>query len=175
MLSDETNDIWSMRADGTHVRRLTSSPVMEFDPTWSPDGSRIAYRHWPHDGTSRILVMKADGSGQTAAINNDRADGWADYSPDGKSFVFESNRNGSFDVYTRGVSGGTSSRLTNKSSFDGYPVWSPDQTEIAFESDRPGNLDLYVMNAQGTGLVQLTNKSSVDESPDWQVAPASPA
>lgn len=40
VLSDETNDIWSMRADATHVRRLTSSPAMEFDPTWSPDGSR---------------------------------------------------------------------------------------------------------------------------------------
>jgi Tol biopolymer transport system component len=58
VLSDETNDIWSMRAAAPHVRRLTSSPVMEFDPTWSPDGSRIAYRHWPDDGTSRIFVMK---------------------------------------------------------------------------------------------------------------------
>jgi hypothetical protein len=71
--SDETNDVWTMRADGSHVRRLTDGPAQQFDPTWSPDGSRIAYRHWPHDGTSRIFVMKADGSDQR---NLTRKDVW---------------------------------------------------------------------------------------------------
>src|SRR6266516_7948027 len=88
VLSDETNDIWAMRADATHVRRLTSSPAMEFDPTWSPDGSRIAYRHWPHNGTSRIFVMTADGSDQR---NLTRKDAWGpDWSPDGRGIAFNS-------------------------------------------------------------------------------------
>jgi WD40-like Beta Propeller Repeat len=63
VFSDETNDIWSMRADGTEVRRLTSAPAMEFDPTWSPDGSRMAYRHQARDNEMpEIFVMDADGS-----------------------------------------------------------------------------------------------------------------
>ena len=49
-------------ANGTHARRLTRSKALEFDPTWSPDGSRIAYRYQPgDDGTTEIFVMDADG------------------------------------------------------------------------------------------------------------------
>src|SRR6266545_3533102 len=38
------DDVYVMRADGSHVRRLTSQRGAEFDPSWSPDGTRIAYR-----------------------------------------------------------------------------------------------------------------------------------
>jgi Tol biopolymer transport system component len=90
-VSDETNDIWSMRADGTHVRRLTSAPAMEFDPTWSPDGSRIAYRHQTDDDeTTEIFVMDADGSDRRNLTSNDVADWGPAWSPDGSSIAFNS-------------------------------------------------------------------------------------
>ena len=57
-----------MNADGTDVRRLTSTPgVDELDPSYSPDGRMIAYYRRPEQGddsVGEIWVMNADGSGQ---------------------------------------------------------------------------------------------------------------
>src|SRR5216117_880404 len=45
---DNVQDVWSINADGTGLRRLTRSPWPEFDPTWSPDRRFIAYRSEPN-------------------------------------------------------------------------------------------------------------------------------
>jgi hypothetical protein len=95
VFSDETNDIWTMHADGTHVLKITSARAMEFDPTWSPDGTRIAYRHQSGDDqTTEIFVMNADGSGQRNLTRNDVADWGPDWSPDGSSIAFNSAMGG---------------------------------------------------------------------------------
>jgi WD40-like Beta Propeller Repeat len=41
---DNHEDVWTINADGTDLTRLTHSPAFEFDPSWSPDGTQIAYR-----------------------------------------------------------------------------------------------------------------------------------
>jgi len=172
VLSDETNDIWSMRADGTHVRRLTSSPVMEFDPTWSPDGSRIAYRHWPHDGMSRIFVMKADGSDQR---NLTRKDSWGpDWSPDGRRIVFNSvGGTGALDVYGYVVAPGGSGLRRISRHYVEYPAWSPDGSRIAFMAPEPGatgsnpDYNIFVMDADGSHVRRLTTAPGEDGWPAW--------
>ena len=56
-------DIFTMRANGAHERRLTNSPgVNDFDPEWSPDGRRIAFAS-NRDGDDEIYTMKPNGSG----------------------------------------------------------------------------------------------------------------
>jgi len=172
VLSDETNDIWSMRADGTHVRRLTSSPAMEFDPTWSPDGSRIAYRHWPHNGTSRIFVMKADGSDQQ---NLTRKDSWGpDWSPDGRRIAFNSVAGtGALDVYGYVVAPDGSGLRRISRHYVEYPAWSPDGSQIAFMAPEPGatgsnpDYNIFVMDADGSHVRRLTTAPGEDGWPAW--------
>jgi len=172
VLSDETNDIWSMRADGTHVRRLTSSPAMEFDPTWSPDGSRIAYRHWPHNGTSRIFVMKADGSDQW---NLTRKDVWGpDWSPDGRRIAFNSVvGTGGFDVYGYVVTPDGSGLRRISRHYVEYPAWSPDGSRIAFMAPEPGatgsnpDCNIFVMDAGGSHVRRLTTAPGEDGWSAW--------
>ena len=84
-LRDNNWNIYSMRADGTEVRRLTDHPLDDENPAWSPDGMLIAFDtrrsgHW------QVFTMKRDGSQQKLLIDNARHPSW---SADGRFIVFE--------------------------------------------------------------------------------------
>ena len=50
-----------MNADGTEQTRLTNNPDDDWDPAWSPDGTKILFRS-QGDGNAEIYVMSADGT-----------------------------------------------------------------------------------------------------------------
>ena len=81
--------------------------------------------------------------------------------------VFQSDRDGDWEIYAMNVDGSNLIQLTFNSASDGYPVWSPDGTQIAFESNRDGNFEIYVMNADGSEQRRLTNQSSNETNPAW--------
>jgi Tol biopolymer transport system component len=79
------------------------------------------------------------------------------WSPDGRTLVFESTRDGKYAVYTIGADGTGLKRLTSPDVNSEQPGWSPDGTRILFSSDRDGkHLDLYLMDADGSNPVRLT-------------------
>jgi hypothetical protein len=57
-------DVYVVNPDGSGLERLTDDPGADFDPSWSSDGRRIAYRHesGSGDSTAEIYVMNASGS-----------------------------------------------------------------------------------------------------------------
>ena len=68
----QEKDLYVMRADGTHVRRLTDSPGLDEGPEFSPDGTKIAFSS-ARDGQQEIYVMNADGSNPRRADRQPRA------------------------------------------------------------------------------------------------------
>ena len=75
-------------ADGSGPHRhLATGRTFVTDPVFSPDGRWIAYadytKHWASGGT-KLMVMKADGSGQRAIARNLRYPWALDFSPDGR-------------------------------------------------------------------------------------------
>ena len=80
-----TDDIYSMAADGTDVRRLTVNPAAEMAPTFSPDGSRIAFSSRRSGRTDDdIYTVAADGSGIKRLATGPDDDSGAAFSPDGQ-------------------------------------------------------------------------------------------
>ncbi|HEV2765667.1 MAG TPA: fibronectin type III domain-containing protein, partial [Pyrinomonadaceae bacterium] len=74
---DGVGEIFVMNADGSYQQNLTNFPnVVDRDPSWSPDGTRIAFST-SRDGlpaANEIYVMNADGTGQTRITNSAGSD-----------------------------------------------------------------------------------------------------
>jgi Tol biopolymer transport system component len=83
-------DVLVARVDGSGVRRLTSAPGPQFDPSFSPDGRLIAYRDSRHaiNQDDEIWVMDRDG-GHARNLTRDHGNDWSPaWSPDGRCIVF---------------------------------------------------------------------------------------
>ncbi len=83
---------------------------------------------------------------ETILTNHSASDRYANYSPDGKLIVFESDRNGSWDIYLMNSDGKSVKRLTLHDKDDRRPSWHPSGKSILFESDRMGQFELFKMD-----------------------------
>src|SRR5881628_3764924 len=123
-------DIYVMNANGTGIQRITSDLAFDFWPSWSPDGSRIAFtsdRDSPIDRENLdIYVMNADGTAIVRVTSDTAQDDEAAWSPDGGRLVFRSHRDGNDDIYAVNVDGTGLVRLTTDAAADVQPAWSPD-------------------------------------------------
>jgi TolB protein len=120
-----------MKADGSDVRRLTEDEGDDTAPTWSPDGSRIAFAS-TRGGDSDIYVMAADGSGVTRLTSSPANDGEPAWSPEGNRILFTSSRDEDEEIYVMNADGSGITRLTYHPGVDAGPNWSPDGTRIVF-------------------------------------------
>jgi dipeptidyl aminopeptidase/acylaminoacyl peptidase len=133
-----SGDICISRVDGSGLKRLTSGPANEFDPSWSPDGSRLAFRSAPNPGAagirvSDIWVVSADGTGAKNLTRDAQAGNWSPaWSPDGRHIAYYSEKGGHPGLYLMGTDGGKRTRILDGDAE--YPCWSPDGTRLAFMS-----------------------------------------
>lgn len=161
--------IWVMGADGTHPVRRSEELGLDFYPSWSPDGEKIAFMS-VRDGNGEIYVVNAEGF--EVNLTNHPAEDWNPaWSPDGQKILFMSDRDGNREIYAMNADGSEPVNLTNHPANEGDPAWSPDSTKIVFISDRDGNAEIYVMNADGSNLQRLTDDPADDIHPQWQSPP----
>lgn len=96
-------EIYVAGADGTHLRRLTTSPGLDIRPAWSPDGRHLAFTSM-RNGNYEVYVIGADGSGLRRLTNHLERDDFAQWHPDGRHLLTISERAGEFDLYLWSVS-----------------------------------------------------------------------
>ena len=106
-------------------------------------------------------------------------------SPDGKTIVFTSLKDGDLDIYTMNVDGSDVRRLTTAVGYDGGPFFSPDGKQIVYRAYhptdsteladyrsllaqhivRPSKMEIWVMNADGSGQRQITHLGGANFAP----------
>src|SRR5215210_2216234 len=124
---DGNQEIYVMNAaDGSNQTRLTSVNASDSDPSWSPDGTKIAF-NTNRDSTEQenfqnqeIYVMNAaDGSNQTRLTYSTAWDSLPTWSPDGTKIAFYSERDVRGDIYIMNAADGSNqTRLTYSNTWD---------------------------------------------------------
>jgi TolB protein len=182
---DVVADLFTVRADGTGLRRLTRTWAWEQDPASSPDGKLIAYsRGYPHCHAStcewgpletNIWVMTADGRRQRRLTENyedelafEESPSW---SPDGRrvAFVRSEVADGADGIYVVGADGRGLARISRAAATS--LAWSPSGSTIAYvhESGRyVGLLDVSKGRARRLRASRLSWPESVEWSPRGQ-------
>ena len=134
------NEIYVMKADGSDVKRLTTSAGYDGGPFFSPDGDRICWRRFAENGaTAEIMTMNVDGSDQRQ-VTHLGAMSWAPYyHPSGQYLIFTTNRHGfaNFELYMVDVAGKHEPvRVSYTPGFDGLPVFNQDGDHLAWTTNR---------------------------------------
>jgi TolB protein len=118
------NEIWVANSDGSNPLQLTASPGLDRSPTWSPDGTKIAFAS-ARNGPSNLFVMSSDGSNQrqiTFGAGRDRTSSWT---ADGRQIVYDREFQ---EIYVVNAEGGGERKLA-----DGWgPSASPYGNRLAF-------------------------------------------
>lgn len=86
-------EIWTVRTDGTDLRRLTDNSVLDGHPAWSPDDRHIAFASFRDTGGASIVVMSADGTEIADLTPPGAEDNDPEYLSDGR-IVFKTSRFG---------------------------------------------------------------------------------
>ncbi len=154
-----------MRADGTELRRLSSSRATDFYPSLSPDGTQIVFSS-RREGNFDIYVMDVDTVAVQRLTTGLGSNFGPEFSPDGTQIVFASSNDNIGHIWVMNADGSSPRQLTDAgSNID--PTWSPDGQEILFASLRGSSTELYRMRADGSDVRQVTHGLNVGGRSDW--------
>lgn len=136
-------------------------------------GGRVAF-HSDRDGEIDIYVMNADGSDVLRLTDAPGRDFEPDWSPDGATIVFSSDRDDpdNAHLYLMDADGGNQRRLPSPLADDQVGArWSPDGQWILFHSnpvvDDLARFDVFKIRPDGSDLTNLTNTSGNNFMADW--------
>jgi WD40-like Beta Propeller Repeat len=176
-LEDVAPSIATIPIGGGVVTWLTDPDFFVTDgPTWSPDGTRIAFAATRGEG-QRIYVMGADGSDPRPITPRDVF--WPDgpsWSPDGTKIAFAASpisgddEPSVWDIYTISPDGGELTNVTqtpDRLLDEGGPTWSPDGERIAFVRNALDGSTIVIRRLSDGVETLVTDGAFVEGSPAW--------
>lgn len=200
----QCDQIFIMGTDGSGQRRVSTGKGRTTCSYFLPDRSRIIYASTHLAGEScppppdfsqgyiwavyegyDIFSARPDGSDLRRLTETPGYDAEATVSPDGKSIVFTSVRDGDLDIYVMAVDGSNPRRLTTGLGYDGGAFFSSDSKRLCFRASRPEGeaaqaqykellarglvrpsaLEIYTMNADGSDIRQVTRNGAANFCP----------
>ncbi|MFN2525485.1 MAG: TolB family protein [Actinomycetota bacterium] len=170
-------DIFTVPSNGAAIQQLTQGSEADIQPSWSPDGRRIAFaRLHPSFATADIYVMEGDGTGLTNLtqdpVISDYVPAW---SPKGDKIVFARRNNPTdptdVNLHVINADGTGLVQITDTPGIESSPEWSPDGRLIIFARDREASgaagTPLEVIRPDGSGRRVVTDPGVQAFGPHW--------
>ena len=165
-------------------RRLLYSSTHGSGPDCPPKPKRDGAYRWALDDYD-IYAVNIDGEELQRLTSTPGYDAEATVSPDGKTIVWTSVKDGDLDLYAMNSDGSKLRRLTTTIGYDGGAFFSPDSQRIVYRASHPtdpveidkykkllsqglvepGQLEVFVMNADGSGQRPVTSNGASNFSP----------
>lgn len=133
-------------------------------PSWSPDGSQIAYSL-----NGNIYKVNSDGTGIVQLTNSSATDYDPAWAPDGTTIVFSSNRDvpTANELYAIDSNGSNLTRLTTNQVHDVDPAWHSSGRKLAFSRLVSGKYEIFTIDADGSNEAQITDLPG-SRMPTWR-------
>jgi TolB protein len=151
-------------ADGEAVQVAVRSNEPIISPSWSPDGTKVAYVSF-EKRKPVIYVQDLVTGGRKIVVNEKGSNSAPSWSPDGGKLAVSLSKDGHTQVYSVNADGGGLRRLSNSNGIDTEPQFSADGQTIYFTSDRSGGPQIYKMSASGGSASRVTFNGSYNISP----------
>ncbi len=151
-------------ADGEAVQVAVRSNEPIISPSWSPDGSKVAYVSF-EQRKPVIYVQNLVTGGRKVVVNEKGSNSAPSWSPDGSKLTVALSKDGHTQVYSVNAEGGGLRRLSNSNGIDTEPQYSADGQTIYFTSDRSGGPQIYKMSSSGGNATRVTFSGSYNISP----------
>ena len=159
--------LWRVRVDGSSSPAKLAVGESGTYPTISHSGQRLAFEYESRGDLNIWRIDTADpAQAPVAVINSTRPDQSAQYSPDGKKIVFQSERSGPACIWVTDADGGNAVQLTTFTA-SGSPNWSPDGQRIAFDNVTDSKWQIFTVNSRGGKPQQLTSGPIAHSRPSW--------
>ena len=181
-------DVFSVKPDGTDLKRLTDAPGYDAEAVYAPDGSKILFTS-ARDGDLELYTMNPDGSKPTRLTNEVGYDGGAFFSSDSKRIVYRAHhpatpealadykqllsegliRPTTLEIFVMNADGTGKRQITHNGAANFCPYFHPNGRQIIFVSNmddpKKRNFEIYLINLDGTGLERVTYNETFDGFP----------
>jgi TolB protein len=165
-------------------RRVLYSSTHAAGPNCPPKPKRDGAYRWALDDYD-LYAVRIDGQEMQRLTSTPGYDAEATVSPDGKTIVWTSVKDGDLDIYAMNLDGSKARRLTHDVGYDGGAFFSPDSKRIVYRASHPtdpaemarykellhqrlvepGQLEIFIMGADGTNQTAVTSNGASNFSP----------